>query len=168
MQYGVVILLIFGLEKFCIPTSVMDLYSKKIIAWELTQTLSADAVVRCVEKALSRRSITQPVVIHSDRGSQYVSKKYSDVLGGVLVPIYSRKGNPWDNACIESFHAVIKREWTQFHDLQNPEHAYRVIFEYIEAFYNTVRIHGSCEYESPNDYEKLNKLKTLNSPSPFS
>lgn len=155
-------------EGFVYLTSVMDLYSKKIISWELTRTLSADAVVRCVEKALSRRSITQPIVIHSDRGSQYLSKKYYDVLGEVVVPSYSRKGNPWDNACIESFHAVIKREWIQFHDLQNLEHAYRVIFEYVEAFYNTVRIHGSCDYESPNDYEKLNKLKTLNSTSPFS
>lgn len=144
-------------EGFVYLTSVMDLFSKKIIAWELSKTLCADAVVRCVAKAISRRRLTHPAVIHSDRGTQYVSKKYLEVLGNQLIPSYSRKGNPWDNACIESFHALIKREWINFYKVRNYEHAYQIIFEYIETFYNTVRIHGSCNYESPDNYEKISK-----------
>ncbi len=155
-------------EGFVYLTSVMDLFSKKIIAWELSKTLCADAVVRCVAKAISRRRLTHPAVIHSDRGTQYVSKKYLEVLGNQLIPSYSRKGNPWDNACIESFHALIKREWINFYKVRNYEHAYQIIFEYIETFYNTVRIHGSCNYESPDNYEKISKLESLNLGSPFS
>ena len=155
-------------EGFVYLTSVMDLFSKKIIAWELSKTLCADAVVRCVAKAISRRRLTYPAVIHSDRGTQYVSKKYLEVLGNQLIPSYSRKGNPWDNACIESFHALIKREWINFYKVRNYEHAYQIIFEYIETFYNTVRIHGSCNYESPDNYEKISKLESLNLGSPFS
>lgn len=155
-------------EGFVYLTSVMDLFSKKIIAWELSKTLCADAVVRCVAKAISRRRLTHPAVIHSDRGTQYVSKKYLEVLGNQLIPSYSRKGNPWDNACIESFHALIKREWINFYKVRNYEHAYQIIFEYIVTFYNTVRIHGSCNYESPDNYEKISKLESLNLGSPFS
>lgn len=98
-------------------------------------------------------------VVH--RGSQYISKKYLEVCGKELIPSYSRKGNPWDNACIESFHAVIKREWLNFYDIQNLNHAHQIIFEYIETFYNTVRIHGSCGYESPNNYEKQYRLSSI-------
>lgn len=141
-------------DEFVYLTSIMDLYSKKIIAWELTQTLHVDAVISSVEKALSRRNLTSPAIIHSDRGSQYVSRKYKDVLGGALIASYSRKGNPWDNACIESFHSVLKREWLKRYRFATYEDAYKAIFEYIETFYNTVRIHGSCGYQSPNDYEK--------------
>lgn len=143
---------------FVYLTSVMDLYSKKIIAWELSENLNTDSVVKCIEKAKRRRITDEPVIIHSDRGSQYISKKYLEVCGEALIPSYSRKGNPWDNACIESFHAVIKREWLNFYDIQNLNHAHQIIFEYIETFYNTVRIHGSCDYKSPNDYEKQYRL----------
>ena len=146
---------------FVYLTSDMDLYSKKIIAWELSENLNTDSVVKCMEKAKRRRNTDEPVIIHSDRGSQYVSKKYLEVCGEELIPSYSRKGNPWDNACIESFHAVIKREWLNFYDIQNLNHAHQIIFEYIETFYNTVRIHGSCGYESPNNYEKQYRLSSI-------
>lgn len=72
---------------------------------------------------------------------------------------YSRKGNPWDNACIESFHALITRECLKHHSIQNYEEAYQLVFEYIETFYNTVRIHSHCDYQSPNDYEKQYELQ---------
>ena len=111
---------------FVYLTSVMDLYSKKIIAWELSENLNTDSVVKCIEKAKRRRITDEPVIIHSDRGSQYISKKYLEVCGEALIPSYSRKGNPWDNACIESFHAVIKREWLNFYDIQNLNHAIKL------------------------------------------
>ena len=170
---------------FVYLTSVMDLFSKKIIAWVISNSLNTDAVVKCIEKSKARRNLSNPVIIHSDRGSQYVSHKYYEVLGKELIPSYSRKANPWDNACIESFHALIKREWIQFYDIQNITHARAIVFEYIETFYNTVRIHGSCDYMSPTMYEKQHQLDkdfrnryrlgsikenqgTLNLTSPFS
>ena len=75
-------------------------------------------------------------LIQSDRGVQYTSTKYRE-LTSEFIRSYSRKGTPWDNACIESFHSLIKREWLNFHKIQNYNHAYRLIFEYIEGFYNT-------------------------------
>ena len=68
---------------------------------------------------------------------------------------YSKKAFPWDNTCIESFHALIKREWLNRFKIRDYQQAYRLIFEYIEAFYNTKRIHSHCDYMSPNDFEKL-------------
>ena len=63
--------------------------------------------------------------------------------------------NIWDNACIESFHSLIKREWLNRFKIRDYGHAYRLVFEYLEAFYNTKRIHSHCDYMSPNDYEEL-------------
>ena len=68
---------------------------------------------------------------------------------------YSKKAYPWDNACIESFHSLIKREWLNRFKIRDYGHAYRLVFEYLEAFYNTKRIHSHCDYMSPNDYEEL-------------
>ena len=67
---------------------------------------------------------------------------------------YSHSGYPYDNACIESFHALIKREWLNRFTIRDYSHAYRLVFEYIEAFYNTVRIHSHCDYMSPDAFEK--------------
>ena len=68
---------------------------------------------------------------------------------------YSHTGYPYDNACIESFHSLIKREWLNRFSIRNYNHAYRLVFEYIETFYNTVRIHSHCGYVSLDEYEKL-------------
>ena len=140
-------------EGFVYLTSVMDLYSRKIIAWVLTKTMEAEAVLKCIEKAKEKRNVTNPLVIQSDRGVQYTSSKYRE-LTSEFIRSYSRKGTPWDNACIESFHALIKREWLNFYKIRDYEEAYRLVFEYIEGFYNTIRIHSHCEYQSPNDYER--------------
>lgn len=68
---------------------------------------------------------------------------------------YSKKGYPYDNACIESFHALIKREWLNRFRIADYDEACYLVWEYIETYYNTVRIHGHCDYMSPNQYEKL-------------
>ncbi|UOF09604.1 integrase core domain-containing protein [Lactiplantibacillus plantarum] len=68
---------------------------------------------------------------------------------------YSKKGYPWDNACIEAFHSVIKREWLNRFHIKGKVEAERLCFEYINAYYNTVRIHSHCHYMSPREYEKL-------------
>ena len=106
-----------------------------------------------MEKAKKELRVTQPLVIHSDRGVQYTCGDYKEATEG-MERSYSAKACPWDNACIESFHSLIKREWTSRFHIIDYSHAYRLVFEYIEAFYNTVRIHSHCGYRSPGEYEK--------------
>ena len=136
----------------------MDLYSRKMISWVLSDTLEAKWVIECVEKAKAVRKVKKPLVIHTDRGIQYVCKEYRNATEG-MKRSYSKKGYPWDNACIESFHALIKREWLNRFEITDYKHAHRLIFEYIETFYNTVRIHSHCGYISPNEYEKEYRKK---------
>ena len=88
----------------------MDLYSRKIIAWTLSNTLEVSCVIETINKAKARRKIEEPLILHSDRGSQYVSNEYKRVTANMQCS-YSKKAYPWDNACIESFHSLIKREW---------------------------------------------------------
>ena len=131
----------------------MDLYSRKIISWVLSDTLETKWIVEAVNKARKTRKVNKPLVLHSDRGRQYTSNDYKNAAEGMTLS-YSKKAYPWDNACIESFHALLKREWINRYKIKNYNHAYKLVFEYIEAFYNTVRIHSHCDYRSPNDYEK--------------
>jgi transposase InsO family protein len=116
--------------------------------------MEVSCVLETVNKAKARRNTDQPLILHSDRGSQYVSKAYREATEKFQLS-YSHKGYPYDNACIESFHALIKREWLNRFSILNQAHAYRLVFEYIETYYNTVRIHSHCDYMSPNEYEKL-------------
>ena len=139
-------------EGFVYLNSIMDLYSRKIIAWTLSRTLEVDEVLKCLETAKGIRKTANPVVIQSDRGVHYTSQKYKELTKG-MIRRYSGKGNLWDNACIESYHAVIKREWLNRFKIMNYKHAYQLVFEYLEGFYNTVRIHSHCDYLSPNEYE---------------
>jgi putative transposase len=142
------------LDGFVYLTSVMDLFSRKIIGWHVSNSLSTEHVIKAIEKAKASRKFSQPVIIHSDRGCQFVSKSYIEATpAGQYIRSYSHKGNPWDNACIESFHALIKREWLNRYVIKNLKHAHELIFEYIEAFYNTIRIHEYCGMKSPYDYE---------------
>ena len=115
-------------------------------------TLEVEEVLKCIEMARKRRKTANPVIIHSDRGVHYTSKLYKKLTAGLILS-YSKKGTPWDNACIESFHSVIKREWLNRTLIYDYDHAYDLCFEYIETFYNTIRIHSHCGYESPNQYE---------------
>jgi putative transposase len=149
---------------FVYLTSIMDLYSRRIIAWTLTETMQVSCVIDTINKAKDNREMFNPIIIHSDRGSQYVSNEYRKATANMTTS-YSKKAFPWDNACIESFHAIIKREWINRFKIKNYYHAYALVFEYIEAFYNTVRIHSHCNYMSPAEfeiaYEKANKLSLL-------
>lgn len=153
---------IWTYDGFAYLTSIMDLYSRKIISWVLSTTLESKWVIEAIEKAKASRNINNPLVMHSDRGIQYTSAAYQEATEN-FINSYSKKAYPWDNACIESFHALIKREWLNRFKILDYNHAHRLVFNYIEAFYNTVRIHSHCGYLSPNQYEivykeGLNKL----------
>ena len=142
---------------FVYLSCIMDLFSRRIISWELAPTLETKYVVNAVNKAILT-SGKHPKVIHTDRGTQYTSVEYWDKTEGIIKS-YSSKANPWDNACIESFHALIKREWLNRFNIRDIEHAHMLVFEYIDMFYNTRRIHSFCDYMSPSVYENLYYLK---------
>ncbi len=145
---------IWTTDGFVYLNCIMDLYSRKIIAWTLSDTLEVSIVLSTINKAKASRDTVMPLIIHTDRGCQYVSEAWRQATEG-MTRIYSHTGYPYDNACIESFHSLIKREWLNRFTVRNYRHAYSLVFEYIETLYNTVRIHSHCGYLSPNDYEKL-------------
>ena len=115
--------------------------------------MEAEEVLKCIDMAKNRRNIKSPLVIQSDWGVQYTSELYKEKIGNIIAS-YSWKGTLWDNACIESFHSLIKREWLQFYRIYDYNQAKQIVFEYIEGFYNTIRIHSHCGYVSPLEYEK--------------
>ena len=141
-------------DGFVYLNCVMDLFARKIIAWTLADTMEVSTVIETINQAKARRNTDLPLIIHSDRGSQYVSKAWREATESMQLS-YSHSGYPYDNACIESFHSLIKREWLNRFNIKNYHHAYRLVFEYIETFYNTVRIHSHCNYMSPDEFEKL-------------
>ncbi len=145
---------IWTTDGFVYLNCIMDLYSRKIIAWTLADTLEVSTVISTIDKAKASRDTDMPLIIHTDRGCQYVSEAWRQATEG-MTRSYSHTGYPYDNACIESFHSLIKREWLNRFTIRNYRQAYSLVFEYIETFYNTVRIHSHCDYLSPNDYEKL-------------
>ena len=112
----------------------MDLYARKIIAWTLADTMEVSTVVETINKAKACRNTDLPLIIHSDRGIQYVSNAWREATEKIQQS-YSHSGYPYDNACIESFHFLIKREWLNRFNIINYKHAYRFVFEYIETFY---------------------------------
>ena len=142
---------------FVYLSSVMDLFSRRIIAWSLSKTLDASLVVDAVNLAKARRNVTFPLILHSDRGCQYTSAAYREASAGFRLS-YSKKGYPYDNACMEAFHSLIKREWLDRVLIRDFQHAYSLVFEYIETFYNTVRIHSHCGFLSPLSFESRSLL----------
>ena len=148
-------------DGFVYLNCVMDLFARKIIAWTLSDTMEVSTVIKTIEKAKAMRNTDLPLIIHTDRGSQYVSQAWREATQN-MQRSYSHKGYPYDNACIESFHSLIKREWLNRFNIKNYRHAYNLIFECIETFYNTVIIHSHCDYMSPDEFEKLyERVKSL-------
>ena len=96
----------------------MDLYARKIIAWTLAETMEVSTVITTINKAKTTRSTALPLIIHTDRGSQYVSEAWREATQK-MQRSYSHSGYPYDNACIESFHALIKREWLNRFSIRN-------------------------------------------------
>ena len=96
-------------DGFVYLTSVMDLFSRKIISWVLTKDMTAESVLEAIKIAQKRRNIRKPVIIHSDRGIQFTGELYKEITEK-MKRSYSKKACPWDNACIESFHSLIKRQ----------------------------------------------------------
>lgn len=136
--------------------TIMDLYSRKIIGWSLHNRLTKGLVISALNMALKQRKLSSDLLLHSDRGSQYVSRLYQLLLikHGILCSM-SGKGNCWDNAVMESFYRTLKVELIYQKTYKTRREAQRDIFEYIEIFYNRERLHSSLGYYSPEEYEKI-------------
>ena len=133
---------------------ILDLYSRAVIGWALGTRLTGDLAQDALTMALQQRPPTTGLLHHSDRGSQYAATRYQQVLAahGVIASM-SRRGNCWDNACVESFFGTLKRELVYHRHYATREDAKRDIFEYIEVFYNRKRRHSALGYDSPAEYE---------------
>ncbi|WP_144034694.1 IS3 family transposase [Sporosarcina sp. P16b] len=136
--------------------TVMDLFSRKIIGFNLANTLSKELPQLALERAFHFRSPKEGLIHHSDQGSQYASKDYISLLKKNRCKIsMSRKGDCYDNACIESFHATIKKELIYRRKFKTRKEAEAVVLEYIISFFNERRSHSTLNYVSPNMFEAL-------------
>ena len=138
---------------------VMDLFSRKVIGWDMRDTTHDDIVVNALSMAIKNRLSdykAKNVLMHTDRGFQYASYRYLDLLAkNNITPSMSRKGNCWDNAVIESFFKTLKTELFHKKRFITKNEARMKIFEFIEVFYNKYRIHSTLNYNSPVEFEKL-------------
>jgi len=140
--------------------TVIDLFSRKIIGYNMSNRMTKDLVIGALQKALKSRGYPKGVVVHSDRGSQYASNEYKRILKQLgCIGSMSRKGDCWDNAVAESFFATLKKEYVYQTTFNTRTEAQLGIFDYIEAWYNKERIHSTLNGLSPNEFEYINKNK---------
>ena len=136
----------------------IDLFSKKITAWGLFENQKTDKIIKVLKDGIKKRKPNPGLIIHSDKGSQMRSKLYRRYLSNNnLVFSYTSLNHSCDeNSAHESFHASLKKEYLYQYKIYGFEDAYRLIFDYIEGFYNPIRLHSSLGYLSPNEFEKIN------------
>lgn len=154
-------------QKYCgdityIPTAegwlylavVIDLHSRAVIGWAMDTRMKAELVCSALEMALYRRNHPVNVIMHTDRGSQYASDKYSKLIkDSKLVGSMSRKGNCWDNAISESFFHSLKVELVHQKKYLTRLQAKQSLFQYIEGYYNRRRLHSAIQYQTPIAFE---------------
>jgi transposase InsO family protein len=134
---------------------VIDLFSRQVVGWSLDKTMTKELVLSALRQAYFRRKPGTGLIFHSDRGSQYCSKEFREHLVAYrMLQSQSRRANCWDNACVESFFHTLKIESIYHEVFESREHARRVIFEWVEAFYNRERKHSTLGYKSPVDFER--------------
>lgn len=136
--------------------SILDLCTKEIVGWRLGSRMTTDLVLGALEDAFEAKKPKKGLIHHSDRGSQYASIDYRNKLKEFKMKAsMSRKGNCYDNACIESFHSILKKELIYCKKFKTKQQAYDEIYRYIEFFYNRKRIHSALGYLSPVRYAQL-------------
>lgn len=141
-------------EGFYFLSVLMDLYSRRIVGWAVSDRLDTDLALEALHGALLTRSPKQGLIHHTDRGSQYGSRAYrTALLAHGIRPSMSRPGNCWDNAVVESFFATLKAEWDLDHPLVSLEEARARLFDYIETFYNQRRLHSRLGFTTPASFE---------------
>lgn len=136
---------------FVYLTTVIDLADRMVVGWSLSDNMTdQDTIIAAFNKAVKNRPVSDGLIFHSDRGSQYVSKDFRAVLEEHnCIQSMSRKGNCWDNAVAESFFKTIKVEELNRFEFKHIDHVYLALFEYIDGWYNTHRIHSTLGGKSP-------------------
>lgn len=142
-------------EGFLYLAVVLDLYSRRIVGWGMSSRLNPELVVNALRQALQRRNVATGLMHHSDRDILYSSNSYQRLLAdnGIECSM-SRKGNCYDNACVESFFGSLKNEFVSFEKFDSRDQAAFELFAWIEVYYNRVRRHSTLDYLSPVDYEQ--------------
>src|SRR5258708_33648081 len=136
--------------------ALLDVYSRRVVGWAMDASRDAHLVEAALDMALTTRQPSAGLLHHSDRGSQYTSTAYRGILEDHgIVASMSGKGEPYDNALMESFFRTLKAECVDRYDFQTPRQARVCIFEYLEVFYNRQRLHSSLGYRSPMAFEHL-------------
>lgn len=135
---------------------VIDLYSRMVVGWSMSERMGQELVLDALTMAIWRRKKPRGVMVHSDRGSQYCSKDFQKLLREyAMVCSMSRKAECWDNAPTESFFHSLKVEWIYGERVfETRKEAIEKIFDYIEGWYNTQRLHSTIGHVSPAEYEK--------------
>jgi putative transposase len=135
---------------------VLDLFSRKVVGWSLSDSLATPLVSSAMRKAIeSRRPERGKLLHHSDRGCQYTSEAFQQTLKTLGITCsMSRAGCCYDNAVMERFFWSLKHEWTNHEQFENLKEAHMSVFKYIETFYNTERIHQTLNYQTPEEFEK--------------
>ena len=134
--------------------AVLDVFSRRVVGWAMSPSLDAPLTIAALRMAVSQRRPAPRLILHSDRGSQFASAAYRQVLAQHgLCPSMSRQGNCYDNAFIESFWSSLKYELVYHRRFATFTEARTAIFEYIETFYNRTRLHSSLAYRSPLNFE---------------
>lgn len=134
--------------------TVMDLYSRMMVGWSLSDRMTKQLVIDALQSALWRRRMPKNVIVHSDRGSQYCSAAYQDLLRDhKLICSMSKRGNCYDNAAMESWNHSFKVEAIHGEKFKTRDEAKKHVFEYIEVYYNRKRLHSTLGYQSPESFE---------------
>ena len=138
-------------------TVIIDLYNRKVIGWSMSDNLTTqDTIIAAWNMAVKSNVINEKLIFHSDRGSQYASYLFTDIIknyNGLVIQSMSRKGNCWDNAVAESFFKSLKTEWVYLHKYNYRSQAELSIFSWIETWYNKRRIHSTLGYKTINEFE---------------
>jgi putative transposase len=135
----------------------IDIYSRKVTGWAMDTRIRDTLVLSALNQAIGREHPEEGLLVHTDRGSQYTSQRFQALLVRYSIQqSMSRKGNPYDNAIMESFYRTLKRELVQDAHYDTPEQARQDIFRYIELYYNTKRIHSAIGWLSPTQFEAQN------------
>ena len=137
--------------------AILDLYSRKIVGWAMSERIDTVLVLKALAMALLHRNPPSNLLFHSDRGVQYASGDFRQALDHAgLIPSMSRRGNCYDNASMESFWSTLKLELVYRRCFDTRAQARTQIFDYIETFYNRQRTHSALGYHSPVDFELQN------------
>jgi len=143
-------------REFVFLAVVLDAFSRKVVGWELSRSLSSGLALRALEKAITERQPPAGLVHHSDRGSQYACREYVALLEKhQMVASMSRPGNPYDNARCERFMQTLKREEIYASAYRDMEHLWANLEDFIERYYNKKRLHSALGYLSPEKFEAI-------------